>query len=48
MKEQINKLLQKILQPKKEENQTQTQLSQWVMMKYYAPFKINEDKLIMI
>lgn len=47
MKETINKLLQKIMQ-KNEENQTQTQLSQWVMMKYYAPFKINEDKLIMI
>lgn len=47
MKETINKLLQKILQPKNEENQTLS-ISQWVMMRYYAPFKINEDKLIMI
>ena len=46
MKETINKLLQKILQ-KNEENQTLS-ISQWVMMKYYAPFKINEEKLIMI
>lgn len=46
MKETINKLLQKFLQ-KNEENQTQS-ISQWVMMRYYAPFKINEEKLIMI
>lgn len=47
MKEQINKLLQKILQPKNEQNQTLS-ISEWVMMKYYAPFTINEEKLIMI
>ena len=47
MKEQINKLKQKFLQPKNEENQTLS-ISQWVMMRYYQPFTLNEEKLIMI
>ncbi len=46
MKETINKLKQKFLQ-KNEENQTLS-ISQWVMMRYYQPFTLNEDKLIMI
>ena len=47
MKQTINKLLQKILQAQKEQNQTLS-ISEWVMMKYYAPFTLNEEKLIMI
>ena len=44
MKERMKDLLKRF-QPKQTPN---FEISKWVNMRYYAPFKIDENKLIMI
>ena len=44
MKEKINELMKRF-RPEKTQNYD---ISKWVNMRYYAPFKIDEKKVIMI
>ena len=46
MKEKLNELMKRF-QAKPAHTQN-NDISKWVQMKYYQPFKINEKKLVMI
>lgn len=46
MKEKLNELMKRF-QAKPEHTQNYD-ISKWVNMRYYQPFKINEKKLVMI
>ena len=46
MKEKLNELIKRF-QAKPAHTQN-NDISKWVQMKYYQPFKINEKKLVMI
>ena len=46
MKEKLNELMKRF-QAKPKHTQD-NDISKWVQMKYYQPFKINEKKLVMI